>query len=121
MLQRLVVIPLLVIISLLSMPVYLLTLLVVLPATKAAAVMPSLLKGALFYLAGVVYAQSNSFGIDFLHPREGEVITADSTYTVTWAANGRTGTGTITLFAGETSASLKKLWEIACEIHSSFS
>ncbi|KAI3320247.1 hypothetical protein HD806DRAFT_506926 [Xylariaceae sp. AK1471] len=81
--------------------------------------MHSLRKLVLLNLAGIVCSQDSTLGnsfVEFLTPKESEVVAADSTYLITWAAKSSAGRGTMILLTGQTSDSLSKLWEIAYSI-----
>ncbi|KAI1112224.1 hypothetical protein F5Y14DRAFT_276175 [Nemania sp. NC0429] len=65
-------------------------------------------------LSASVLSQNNNNNspLNFLKPKENEVIAANSTYLIEWTTQ-LTGRGTILLLAGQTLDSLSGLWEIA--------
>ncbi|KAJ8129592.1 hypothetical protein O1611_g4039 [Lasiodiplodia mahajangana] len=66
-------------------------------------------------VSGIAFSHGSEF-VEFLSPQENEEIAANSVYLVKWAACASAGRGTMNLLAGETSASLNELWEIAYSI-----
>ncbi|KAI0421459.1 hypothetical protein F5X98DRAFT_329850 [Xylaria grammica] len=67
---------------------------------------------ALLSLSGVVCSQDAVF-VEFLAPQKNEVVAAGTTYVIKWAPKSSTGSGTMSLLAGQTPDSLNKIGEIA--------
>ncbi|TGJ80130.1 hypothetical protein E0Z10_g8644 [Xylaria hypoxylon] len=79
--------------------------------------MAPLQKLALLSLSGIACSQGTNF-VEFLAPHKNEVVAADTAYVIKWAPKSSTGNGTMSLLAGQTSETMSKIWEIACEMSS---
>ncbi|TRX92354.1 hypothetical protein FHL15_006740 [Xylaria flabelliformis] len=78
--------------------------------------MISLRKLVWLILSGTTFYQGTSGFVECLAPQENEVVVADSTYIIRWAAKSSNGNGTMTLRGSQTLESLSNIWEIADSI-----